>query len=255
MRNPSNERVFKLSRLTETMQTRKTDRMKPPLNLARFSVLAAAMMLIPGLSIPAVAQPTPAVPAGRTILTFVNRLLINPPQVLVFGYFPTIEGLPGPLFSGAPGENSAYFTWSLNAAGAVQLQNGDANAAGSTGVAVLPSDRDFNVYYNASPNQNWNNPASFSTGELVATFRSETGTQTGSGPVALVTQSYVLVSSRSFSFKGQSYDFVRLIPHGFTVCTLSSNVPLGGATTFPLIFTASGSAVALGGGLSALPWR
>jgi hypothetical protein len=229
--------------------------MKTSLKSSGLSVLSAAMMLIPGLSIQAAAQPPAEVPAGRTILTFVNRLLINPPQVLVFGYFPSIEGLPGPLFSGTSGENSAYFTWSLNAPGAIQIQNGDANAAGSTSVAVLSAGKDLNVYYNASPNQNWNNPASFSAGQLIATFRSTIGTQTGSGPVALVTQSYELVSSQGFSFKGQSYDFARLIPHGFTVYTLSSNIPLGGAMAPPLIFTAAGSAVAIGGALSALPWR
>src|SRR5436309_166026 len=114
MRNPSNERVFKLPHLAEAIQARSTNQMKTSLKSSGLSVLSAAMMLIPGLSIPAAAQPPAEVPAGRTILTFVNRLLINPPQVLVFGYFPSIEGLPGPLFSGTPGENSAYFTWSLN---------------------------------------------------------------------------------------------------------------------------------------------
>ncbi len=190
-------------------------------------------------------EPAESSAAGRTILTFVNRLLINPPQVLAFGYFATIEGLPGPLFAGNAGENTAYFTWSLNAAGALQLPNGD--PIGGVAVAILPSEESFNVYYNANPNQNWNNPPSFAAGQLVATFKSSTGTQTAAGPVALVTQSYTLLSHQHFTFKGETYSFSRLIPHGFTIHALSSNIPLGGATSPPLVFAATGSGVAIGG--------
>jgi hypothetical protein len=55
------------------------------------------------------------------------------------------------------------------------------------------------------------------------------------------------------SSKGEIYDLARLLPHGFTFFTLSSNIPLGGAPTPPLVFTAAGSGVAMGGELSGLP--
>ncbi len=190
---------------------------------------------------------------GQTVLTYVNRLIVNPPEVAAFGYFTGVTGLPDPLFAGAAGESTAYFTWYLNAPEAVQIANGDAALPGSTGVAVLPAGESFSVYYNATPNQSWANPGSFSAGQLIATFKSTPGTQTGSGPVALVTQSYVLVSSRPFVFKGETYNLARLLPHGFTFFTLSSNIPLGGSPVFPLVFTAAGSGVAIGGELSALP--
>jgi hypothetical protein len=220
------------------------------------AIAAASLLLIAESATQATAQPA-IIPAGRTVLTFVNRLLINPPQVLVFGYFPSVEGIPAPLFSGTPGESTAYFTWSLDAAGASTFQNGDANAPGNIGVAVLPSGHNLNVYFNANPNQSWNNPASFSAGQLVATFRSTTGTQTSSGPVALVTQTYLLASSENFSFKGQTYNFERLIPHGFTSIALSGNVPLGNpnASAPPRVFAAAGSGLAIGGSLSGLPQR
>lgn len=204
----------------------------------------------------AFAQPWGPTPAGRTVLTFVNRLVINPPQVLVFGYFPTIHGLPGLLFSGAPGEATAYFTWSLDAAGGIIVQNGDPKDPTSTQAAVLPVGHTLNVYFNANPNQSWDAPATFSTGQLVATFKSGTGTQTGAGPVALVTQSYVLVSSADFSFKGQTYNLAKLLPYGFTSLALSSNIPLGNPNPAvpPLTFTAAGSGFAMGGPLSGLPY-
>ena len=224
--------------------------------LQSIAIAAASLLLIAGSTTKATAQPA-VIPSGRTVLTFVNRLLINPPQALVFGYFPTVDGIPAPLFSGAPGESTAYFTWSLDAAGAFTLQNGDANTPGSVGVAVLPSGHNLNVYFNANPNQSWNDPASFSAGRLVASFQSTTGTQTSSGTVALVTQSYVLVSSENFLFKGQTYNFERLVPHGFTSIALSGNVPLGNPipSAPPLVFSAAGSGLAIGGSLSGLPQR
>lgn len=230
--------------------------MKSNQKFSGFSLLLPAAVLIANSSIPAVAQPATKVEASRTVLTFVNRLIINPPQVVVFGYFPTIQGLPDPLFSGTPGEATAYLTWSLDAVGATQIPNGDAADPGSTSVAVLRSGEKLNIYFNANPNQNWANPASFSSGQLVATYVATTGTQTGSGPVALVTQTYVLDSSQDFTFKGQTYNFARLIPHGFTSIALSSNIPIGNSNPPkpPLVFTASGSGLAIGGAFSALPW-
>lgn len=215
------------------------------------SFLSASVLLISVACPPSIAQPAAGIPAGQTALTFVNRLLINPPEVLVYGYFPSIEGLPGPLFAGVPGESTAYFTWSLNAAGAQVLQNGD------TSVAVLNTDQNLNIlniYFNANPSQTWNNPASFSGGQLIATFKAQPGTQTGSGPVAMVTQSYVFVSSTNFSFKGQTFNFSRLLPHGFTLFAFGSNLPLANAVPPPpaMVFTAAGSGIAIGGPLSAV---
>jgi hypothetical protein len=213
----------------------------------------ATMLLASSVSIPAAAQHSATIPAGQTVLTFVNRLLINPPQVVVFGYFADIAGISGPLFSGTPGENTAHFTWSLNAPGALQLQNGDLKDPGGISVAVLRSGETFNVYYNANPSQSWNFPESFSAGSLIATFKSSPGTQAGAGPMSFVTQSYSLVSSHDFTFKGQTYNFRRLIPHGFTSFGVVGNIPLHGAVAPPLTFAGAGSAAAIGGLASALP--
>lgn len=192
----------------------------------------------------------PGTAAGQAVLTSVHRLLLNPPQqVIVLGYFPTINGLPGPLFSGAPGENTAYFTWTLNAAGAQVLANGDIS------VAVLKPGNTLNIYLNANPNQNWDDPASFSAGQLVASFESGEGTQTGRDPASLVTQTYVLTSSQHFFFKGKSFSFAQLIGNGFTMIAFGSNIPLPNALPGPpaLVFTGSGTGVAVGPSISGLP--
>ncbi|MBZ5626627.1 MAG: hypothetical protein LAQ69_49290 [Acidobacteriia bacterium] len=73
--------------------------------------------------------------------------------------------------------------------------------------------------------------------------------------MALVTQSYVLVSSTKFTFLGETYDFGRILPHGVTFIALSGNIPLGNTTppAPPLVFSAAGSAIAIGGALSGFP--
>jgi hypothetical protein len=210
------------------------------------AALTASTLIVVIPSPPALAQTGKDAPPATTVLTFVNRLVINPPQVVAFGYFPTIQGLPGPLFSGTPGEGTAYFTWSLDASGAAVISNGDPNAAGGLSTAILRSGENLNIYYNPSPNQNWNDPASFSAGQLIATFKSGTGTQTGAGPVALVTQSYTLDSSQDFTFNGQAYNLAQLLPSGFTFLALGGNIPVGNSNppAPPLVFTAAGSALA-----------
>jgi len=211
--------------------------------------LTAAMLLVALNFAPAAAaQNGHHVPAGKTVFTNVIRILFNPavtpPVVHAEGYLPTIEGIPGLLFAGAPGEATAYFTVSFDASNGLLLPNGD-----GTSVAVLPSNKLVYVYFNASPAADWNNPASFSAGQLVATFRSTTGTQVNSGPVSQVTQSELLVWSRPFLFKGHVYDFANLVGHGVTLAGMVSNVPLADAGTpdFPLVFAGGGSATALGG--------
>jgi hypothetical protein len=232
--------------------------MRTKRNYSGIGSLAISAVLLSSFSIPLAAQLAAPIPAGQTAVTFINRVMLNPNppvQVLVVGYFPDFASLPGPLFSGAPSETTAYFTWSLDGSTGVPVANGDASATASTTVILIPSGQSLNVYFNANPNQNWNLPSSFSSGQLIATFRSAQGTQTNTGPVSLVTESYLPWSSRDFVFKGQTYNLVQLLPHGFTFHTLSSNVPLAGAGTvgYPLAFTAGGTGVAIGGQLSALP--
>ena len=119
------------------------------MKLIAMSVLSCSTWVAATLSTAAMAQNSPA-PAGQVVVDSVNRLYLNPvtTQVLLTGYFASIEGLPGPLFSGVPSESTAHFTWSSASSGATVLPNGD--IAG----VVLNSGENFNVYYNPSPNQN-----------------------------------------------------------------------------------------------------
>jgi hypothetical protein len=206
-------------------------------------LLAASMALIAVWSTAGLAK-NRTTPAGQTASHFVDRLLLNPGlnQALVIGYFSDVEGISDPIFSGAPSEATAFFTFSLRAHATGLVVNGD------TSVAFLGSDESLNVYFNATPDQSWDNGASFSAGQLVASLRSEPGAQISTGPISLVSQSYVLVFSQDFVFNGTTYNFKQLTPYGFTSTVLASNIPLAGAGTpdFPLVFTGAGSNVAIG---------
>jgi hypothetical protein len=105
------------------------------------------------------------------------------------------------------------------------------------------------------PNNSWTNPRGFATGQLIATFRTGKGSQASTPPVFLVTRSFALESSRNFVFNGQTFNFRKLIPHGFTLSVLGSNVPLpnAGITGIPIVFAVAGSGFAIGGELSSFP--
>ena len=106
-------------------------------------------------------------PASRIVWHHVGRVFINPSngQFVYVGYLVHIGGIDSSLFNGSPGESTAYFTFSTDVAQLTPLpNNGD--------VALdLVSAGTFNVYYNAKPNGDWSNPASFSSGKLIATFQ------------------------------------------------------------------------------------
>ncbi len=221
-----------------------------------FSLLTASMLIL-NLSSLAQAQYPP--PAGLTVLTYQNRLYLNgapPTEVLVAFYFTDIAGVPSPLVEYAGSDAiQAYFTALYDNTGAIPVANGDVST-----VVFIPGHR-FNVYFNSTPGQSWSNPASFASGELVATFESSIGTSASTPPppntvITNVTQSYILKWSKNFVFRGKTYNFRHLIPNGFTTGNVTSgtaNFPAL-AAGFPIVSAAAGSFVAVGGPWSA-PWR
>jgi hypothetical protein len=214
-------------------------------------------LFISSLTTTAAAQPA-GVPAGQTVMTLMYRLLVNPPaQTLVYGYFPTIAGVPGLLFSSPPDPwtdpvKTAHFTFSLDVSTGIPLVNGPLSDPGGTSVVVQPTGQTLNIYFNPNPNMDWNTPASFSAGKLIASFKSIDGASSIQSAVV----SYLLTSSEDFAFNGKTYNFGQLAPNGFTVCATgsASGLPVNGVApgTAPFTVTGYGSAVTLGGLLSGL---
>ncbi len=230
--------------------------MKTPQKFAGASLLAVSALLIPNLC--SAAWPDKPPEAGRVVLTYQNRLYLNalpPTEVLVAFYFTDILGVEGPLFNGAPSESTAYFTALYENPGAQIVVNGDVSTAVFTPGHILK------IYFNANPNssQTWDDPNSFAAGEHVATYESSIGTSastplTGPG-ITNVTQSYLLRWSKSFVYRGKTYNLKELIPNGFTSGPGTSGTANFAATApgFAVVSAGAGSFVAIGGLFSGLP--
>ncbi len=99
----------------------------------------------------------------------------------------------------------------------------------------------FDVYLNASPNRDWNNPDSFSTGAIVATFTRAQFLL----PRILEshgTEYRTLNSSTNFTFNNVTANFENI----FTTATMMSsfsNAPLSGQPGFPGVTASAGCAI------------
>src|SRR5215212_3527500 len=93
------------------------------------------------------------------------------------GYFLHLQGVEGDLFSGAPGEGTAYLTFLADPFTATNIVNGDITLG-------MDAVGDFAVYLNREPGATFSDPASFGAGEEVARFRRVavvTGASVGNG--------------------------------------------------------------------------
>ena len=114
----------------------------------------------------------------------------------------------------------------------------------------------FDIYYNSTPNGDWSNPDTFSSGQQVAHFMRPESLflqvlQTDSAsppPFESISQhalTETLVSSQSFTFKSHKYDFSALVPGGITLHELFSNTGVQGVSGFPIGLAFAGNCLAV----------
>jgi hypothetical protein len=183
------------------------------------------------------------IPTGRIVWQHVGRVYVNPTngQFVYAGYLVHLDAIDTSLFNGAPNEGTAYFTFSTGVAQLTPItNNGD--------VALdLVSDGTFSVYYNAAPSGDWSNPASFSSGKLIATYHRKESLFPQIGPISFHSVSETLLSSSDFTFSGQGYNFDRIAPHGITFAQFFSTSPQAtGITDYPAAFAGAGTVFAVG---------
>jgi hypothetical protein len=197
--------------------------------------------------------PRRATPVGRVAYHFVARLLQSSPSgpFFVIGYVNFLDGVSAPLFDGAPGEKTAVMTFRSDLFSAAPLFNGNVVVLNwpSTPAPVVK------FYLNNSPNQDWNQPDSFSSGQLIGSFSARVGqivitgfsaTAPG-GTTAVVTYSYDWVSTRDFSLGGKMYNLGRLSPGGGTISNYASAVPVPTTVPgFPTALTSAGTSFVIG---------
>ena len=221
------------------------------MTLKRFTIRALAGMIFSVLAfvpnnfvrfIPA-AFAQEGVPASEVVWQHVGRLYLDPNtgKALYVGYLVHIDGIAGSLFNGSPSEATAYFTFSTDVLSLTPMPN-NGNVA-----LTLVSAGTFNVYYNSSPNGDWNNPATFSSGQLIATFTRAESVAPFIGAIATHCLSESLSSSQRFTFDGRTYNFSRIVPHGITFSQFLSTTPITGITNYPIAFAGAGATMAIGG--------
>jgi hypothetical protein len=181
-------------------------------------------------------------PTGRVVWQHVGRVYVDPSngKFVYAGYLVHLDPIDVSLFSGSPSESTAYFTFSTGVAQLTPIpSNGD--------VALdLVSAGTFSVYYNEKPSANWDDPTSFSSGKLIATFQRKESLFAQIGPVSFHALSETLLSSSSFEFDGQNYNFDRIAPHGITFAQFFSTAPGAGTTEYPAAFSGAGTVLAVG---------
>jgi hypothetical protein len=212
-----------------------------------FSFLALAPNNLVSLTSEALAQES--VPAAGVVWQHVGRIYLNPDtgKAIWAGHVVHLNGINTPLFNGAPSESTAYFTFSTDILQLTPMPN-DGDIALS-----LVSAGTFSVYYNATPNGNWSDPATFSSGELIARFSRKESLFPEIGPIGFHALSESLLSSQNFTFDNQTFNFNRIAPNGITFAQFFSTTPLTGITDYPVAFAGVGTTMAIGGSPSAGP--
>jgi hypothetical protein len=203
--------------------------------------LPAFLILLSGFCPSNSAQAQDPIPASQIAEHAVCRGLLaanGTAQVVCFLAY--VDGISGSLFSGNPSEATAYLTVRTDTITAQPIVNGDV-------VALLQSAGTYNTYFNSSPNGNWDNPDSFSSGQLVATFTRTPPILISVGTMASGFFSAKLTSSHEFELNGQTVDFKHLVPNGVTwLLTAAGNPVATGAPGFVAAQPFAGSALAIG---------
>jgi hypothetical protein len=182
-------------------------------------------------------------PTNATVWQHVGRIYLDPVtgKALYAGYLVHLYGIGGSLFNGSPSESTAYFTFSTDV---LQLTPMPSN--GNMTLSLISAGT-FNVYYNSNPNGDWNNPATFASGKLVATFTRTESLFPVIGALGVHDLSESLQSSRSFTFNGRTLNFNRIAPNGITFAQFADMTPLAGIADYPVAFSAVGTTTAIGG--------
>lgn len=156
------------------------------------------------------------IPGARIFDHYVGRAIRTASGTVAFGYFTFLEGIPGPFFAGTPhSEATAFFTFRTD-----PLVFSDISRNGSILFATLRAPT-YQIYFNPSPHGDWSKPDSFSSGELIATFKRTDGFFTCNGNLNLLNtcSSFIsgkLASSADFTFHGREFNLKTLVPFGIT---------------------------------------
>jgi hypothetical protein len=187
-------------------------------------------------------QARPKTPASRVVWHIVGRSLVNPSNGTskVVGYVTDLDGVSGSLFKGTPSEMTAFVTLRTDVFSSQPLPpNGNVTLS-------IPGPVTLHLYFNPNPNNNWSEPATFSSGKEIGRFNREANLFSSIGPFSSDTFSLDLVFSQPFTINGQEVNFEKLAPDGVTNSNIGTTTSVAGSGNFTLAFPFAGCAVAIG---------
>ncbi|WP_395795193.1 hypothetical protein [Aquimonas sp.] len=169
-----------------------------------------------------------------------------------YGYFLHLPFPDCRMFSGAPGETTAHFTF------AAQPFKGRTASNGSLSLA-LDAVGEFSLYLQRIPGGNFDSPASFAQGERIAVFRRstmvvDTTLSASASPTAAPTPVLIanlftawLIDSSPFELQGTRYDLGAAVGRGVTQFGFAATTPVVPAPSgYTAVVPFTGSAMALG---------
>jgi hypothetical protein len=206
--------------------------------LSRYACKAVLALLVLAGS-----QSAMAAPAGRMAFQYVGINIVTSVtgpgagQAFTVGYYTYIAGIPQPLFSnaGRAGEANAYFTF--------RSEPYSFSTFANENILVRTVSPGFliKLYYNQTPDQNFDDPDTFSDGQLIATFKVVTSQATRVENEANQQASLKLVSAQPFWFQGRRYTIRTIVHDGVTLFSAGSAVSVDDDYT---AFAYGGSALA-----------
>jgi hypothetical protein len=176
--------------------------------------------------------------ASRVVWHFVARSLVSNGKSQVVGYFTDLDGVSGSLFHGPPSESTAYLTLRTDL---FTLEPLPIN--GNIPVSV-PGPDTLHLYFNPTPSNSWNDPATFSSGQEIARFNRAANLFFSVGTTSFDVFSLDLLFSQDFTINGQEVNLGKIVPHGVTSNNTGSTISVGGpANTLAFPFVATGIAI------------
>jgi hypothetical protein len=165
---------------------------------------------------------------------------------IVYGYLTALSGLEtsGPLFKGAPGENTAYVTFRADIS-FQQLPVNGITVAGEPGVIpILVQSGPWAIYFTPNPNHQWDSPDTFSSGQVVAMLDRAVEQFSVYPTFSINAGAAVLRSSTPFSLGAKTVNLRDLMPRGAVDITSGSPHPLVDSTAAETIFAFAGYSLA-----------
>lgn len=161
---------------------------------------------------------------------------------IVYGYLTAVSGVPSSslLFMGTPSESTACLTFRANIKFVPLPGNGPLGPGQFAVSPFLIEPGAWSIYFTANPAHNWDDPDTFSNGQVVATLARPVEQFSVYPTFSINAGSASLQSSLPFTLGGARLNIREIAPKGIVDVTSGSPIPLAGSTPASPIFAASG---------------